>query len=63
MKIIGFDNIDLGRYITPKLSTIDVNRAEWSRNLAESIVDAIEGRPENIRKYNPAYKLIRRETF
>ncbi|HHZ11225.1 MAG TPA: LacI family transcriptional regulator [Acholeplasmataceae bacterium] len=63
MKIIGFDNIDLGRYITPKLSTIDVNRAEWSRNLAESIIDAIEGRPENIRKYDPAYRIIRRETF
>lgn len=63
MKVIGFDNIDLGRYIEPKLSTIDVNRAEWSRNLAESIVDAIEGRPENIQKYEPDYKIIRRGTF
>jgi LacI family transcriptional regulator len=63
MKIIGFDNIDLGRYIEPTLSTIDVNRAEWSRNLAESIVDAIEGRPENIRKYDPKYQIIRRGSF
>ncbi len=63
IKIIGFDNIDLGRYIEPKLSTIDVNRVEWSRNLAESIIDAIEGRPENIRKYIPKYKIIRRGTF
>lgn len=63
MKVIGFDNIDLGNYITPKLSTIDVNRSEWSRNLAISIVDAIEGNPENIRKYTPKYQIIRRDSF
>jgi LacI family transcriptional regulator len=63
MKVIGFDNIDLGRYVNPSLSTIDVNRAEWSKNLAISIVDAIEGRPEDIRKYIPKYKIIRRDSF
>jgi len=63
IKIIGFDNIELGRYIKPSLSTIDVNRAEWSRNLALSIVDAIEGHFENIRKYNPKYNIIRRDSF
>lgn len=63
LKIIGFDNIALGRYINPNLSTIDVNRAEWSRNLAESIVDAIEGRSDRIQKYDPAYEIIRRGSF
>ena len=43
IKIIGFD-IQLGRFVSPSLTTIDVNRAEWSRNLAISIVDAIEER-------------------
>lgn len=63
IKIIGFDNIDLGRYVKPNLTTIDVNRREWSRNLAISIVDAIEGRKEDIKKYNPKYKIIRRDSF
>jgi LacI family transcriptional regulator len=63
VKIIGFDNIDLGRYVNPSLTTIDVNRAEWSKNLAISIVDAIEKRPEDIRKYNPRYEIIRRKSF
>jgi LacI family transcriptional regulator len=63
VRIIGFDNIQLGRYVTPSLTTIDVNRAEWSRNLAVSIVDAIEGRLDDITKYDPKYKIIRRSSF
>jgi LacI family transcriptional regulator len=63
MKIIGFDNIELGKYIKPQLTTIDVNRAEWARNLAESIVSAIEGRTAEIQKYDARFAIIRRETF
>lgn len=63
IKIIGFDNIQLGRYIQPNLTTIDVNRVEWSKNLALSIVDAIEGRMDEITKYSPKYKIIRRQSF
>lgn len=63
MKIIGFDNIELGKYIKPQLTTIDVNRAEWARILAESIVSAIEGRTAEIQKYDARFAIIRRETF
>ncbi|MGI6730251.1 MAG: LacI family DNA-binding transcriptional regulator [Bacilli bacterium] len=63
IKIIGFDNIQLGRFVSPSLTTIDVNRAEWSRNLAISIVDAIEERLDDITKYEPKYRVIRRESF
>lgn len=63
IKIIGFDNIEIGRYINPKLTTIDVNRAEWARNLAESIVSAIEDKTAEIKKYEAKFAIIRRETF
>lgn len=63
MKIIGFDNIQLGRYVKPALTTIDINRAEWSRMLAETIVGVIEDRPGAASKYRPKYQIIRRESF
>jgi DNA-binding LacI/PurR family transcriptional regulator len=63
MKIIGFDNIQLGRYVKPALTTIDINRAEWSRMLAETIVGVIEDRPEAASNYRPEYRIIRRESF
>lgn len=63
IKITGFDNIDLGMYVRPSLTTIDINRADWSKNLARITIDAIEGRFEELTKYSPKYKIIRRESF
>lgn len=63
LKVIGFDNIQLGCYVKPTLSTIDINRAEWSRMLAYTIVGAIENRLDEVPKYNPKYRIIRRESF
>ncbi len=63
IKIAGFDNIELGKYCRPSLTTIDINRADWSRNIANSIVDAIENPEKKIEYYNPKYKIIRRESF
>jgi LacI family transcriptional regulator len=63
MKIIGFDNIAIGKYIRPQLTSIDINRAEWAKNLAQSIVLAIEDRCSEIKKYDASFAIIRRETF
>lgn len=62
-KIIGFDNIQLGCYVRPTLTTIDINRAEWSRMLADTIIGAIEDRLDEVPKYYPKYRIIRRESF
>ena len=63
IKVIGFDNIQLGCYVKPTLSTIDINRIEWSRMLADTIIGAIEGRLEEVSKYEPWYQIVRRESF
>lgn len=63
LKIIGFDNIQLGCYVKPTLTTVDINRAEWSRMLAETIVGAIEDCLDKVPKYHPKYRIIRRESF
>lgn len=63
IKIAGFDNIDLGKYYQPSLTTIDINRADWSKNIANSIIDLIENPNQKLEKYNPKYEIIRRESF
>lgn len=63
IKVTGFDNILLGQYVNPSLTTIDINRADWSKNLANMIVDAIEDKLGDVTNYSPKYKIIRRESF
>ena len=63
IKVAGFDNIQLGKYCKPSLTTIDINRADWSKNIANSIVDKIEDPGKEIENYNPHYEIIRRESF
>lgn len=63
IKIVGFDNIQLGKYCKPSLTTIDINRADWSKNIANSIIDKIEDPEKEIENYSPKYEIIRRESF
>ena len=63
IKVIGFDNIASCEYVKPKLSTIDTNRAEWSQNLAEMMIDLIEEKVFDENKFLPKYQIIRRESF
>jgi LacI family transcriptional regulator len=39
--VAGFDNIDLGEYITPKLTTIGINHIEWGKKVANAIVSIV----------------------
>lgn len=61
IKIIGFDNIELSRYYRPSLTTIDVGRTEWSKQIAHTIVNIIEGKKRQV--YVNKAKIIRRDTF
>ena len=53
--VAGFDNIDLGEYITPKLTTIGINHIEWGKKVADAIVSIVAhqkfidiGHPEGV---------------
>ena len=61
IRMIGFDNIELSKYCKPPLSTIDIDRQEWSYHIATNIVNLVEGR--KFAPYQTKSQLVRRESF
>ena len=50
--LIGFDNIELSRYIQPRLATIDYSKRKWGSLAAEQLIKLIAGEDvENERIY------------
>ncbi|WP_054956818.1 LacI family DNA-binding transcriptional regulator [Paenibacillus dakarensis] len=50
--LIGFDNIELTRYMQPRLATIDYSKRKWGALAAEQLIKLISGEPvENERIY------------
>ncbi|MBS4176130.1 LacI family DNA-binding transcriptional regulator [Lederbergia citrea] len=43
--IIGFDNIELSRYVTPSLATIDYSKRKWGALAAENLLKLIAKEP------------------
>lgn len=48
--IIGFDNIELCRYVTPNLATIDFSKRKWGTLAAENLLKLISNDPVNNEK-------------
>lgn len=42
LAISGFDNIALGEYVTPHLTTVDANRSSWGTEIIQELVRLIE---------------------
>jgi LacI family transcriptional regulator len=61
IKIIGFDNIELSKFCKPPLSTINIDRIDWTENIAKNIVNLVEGRKAVA--YNTKANIIRRDSF
>ncbi|MGL4946616.1 MAG: LacI family DNA-binding transcriptional regulator [Cetobacterium sp.] len=63
LKIVGFDNIDLTTYISPKLTTIDVDLKQMAIKTIEYLVKKIENKEDNaFYKYESKIELIKRES-
>ncbi len=43
IRIIGFDNTELGAFIQPRLSTISYSKHRWGMIASEKIVKSIQG--------------------
>ncbi|MDI6452290.1 LacI family DNA-binding transcriptional regulator [Peloplasma aerotolerans] len=57
----GFDNIYLGQYIKPKLTTIGINHILWGEKVAEAMINIVSGHTvEKIEK--PVGEIYERET-
>lgn len=44
VRIIGFDNIELGSFLQPKLASISYSKQHWGKKAAEKIVQIINGK-------------------
>jgi len=43
--VIGFDNIELTKYLQPRLATVDYSRAKWGATAAEHLLRILAGDP------------------
>ena len=62
LSIIGFDNIDLSRYVEPKLTTIDQNMSMLGSNAANLLTEKIEFDNKFSKRVTLNNKLIERDT-
>lgn len=61
IKIIGFDNIQLSEFYIPSLTTIAIDRDDWTTAIVNKMISLIEG--TEAEHYICKYKIIRRQTF
>lgn len=61
--IIGFDDVDEGKYSLPSLSTVDPGRREIARLAVEVLLDRIEKGPDEPRReLRSGYRIVERES-
>ncbi|MCD4826475.1 MAG: LacI family transcriptional regulator [Acholeplasmataceae bacterium] len=59
--LAGFDNIYLGEYLTPKLTTIGIDHLKWGKSVAQALSDLIKDKKLNEVKH-PEGQIIIRES-
>jgi DNA-binding LacI/PurR family transcriptional regulator len=60
--LIGFDNVDEGRFSRPSLSTIDPGRSDIARMAVESLLERIGGTTSAPRELQSPFRIIERES-
>ena len=61
--VIGFDDVDEGKYSLPSLSTVDPGRREIARLAVELLLDRVEkGREEPWRELRSGFRIVERES-
>ncbi len=62
ISVVGYDDIDLTEYISPKLTTVHQAAFEMGQHSAEMIIERIENRDEPIQSVTLPVKLVERES-
>jgi LacI family transcriptional regulator len=62
VSVIGFDNIDIGRYVTPKLTTIAQDVAAKASAAVHMLIDEISGNGSPGEPVVVGVELIERES-
>jgi LacI family transcriptional regulator len=58
LSVIGFDDIDMARYMAPPLTTIHQPKANLGRTAMKMLLDLLDGRPVSTQILTPT--LVRR---
>ena len=62
ISVVGYDDIDLGEYISPKLTTVHQPAFEMGTNAAQMIIKRIEDHNEPIQQVSLPVSLVERES-
>ncbi|PKM67212.1 MAG: hypothetical protein CVU95_07885 [Firmicutes bacterium HGW-Firmicutes-2] len=62
VEVIGYDDIEFAKYVTPSLSTVRVDQYVMGKLAATMLIDLIEGDLKNHHEMTMGYKLIHRES-
>jgi len=62
LSVVGFDDIDMARYIDPPLTTIGVDKLELGRRAMNRLIDLIDGRTREVVDERVGVNLIIRGT-
>lgn len=65
VKVLGYDDIELSRYVSPSLSTIHVNRDDWAVFVAKLISKILQEGSITLedKDFKSVYNILRRESF
>ncbi len=58
LSVVGFDDIDMARFIDPPLTTIGVDKLELGRRAMSRLIDLIEGRAQGVAEETIDVKLV-----
>ncbi|WP_423464385.1 LacI family DNA-binding transcriptional regulator [Promicromonospora sp. MS192] len=62
LSVVGWDDLELGRFATPSLSSVVVDREEQGRVAMERLIALVRGEPEPERTRLPLNRLVLRES-
>src|SRR5690606_32561951 len=60
--VVGFDDIQIARYMQPSLTTIGASRSAWGAAAATQLIDFLENEHTFPKPYRIGVKLIQRES-
>ncbi|QMS85059.1 LacI family DNA-binding transcriptional regulator [Candidatus Xianfuyuplasma coldseepsis] len=62
ISVIGFDNVDISQYINGGLTTIDVDQGKWGSEVAQDLLDVLDGKHVDKQKVCPVQLHLRNTT-
>jgi DNA-binding LacI/PurR family transcriptional regulator len=64
VQVIGFDNLEDGRFTVPALTTVEPGNAEMADAICALLIERIESRPASVpaRVVMPEARIVQRET-